>query len=308
MNNRKRQVILASLKLFVEKGFNSTSIQDILDESHISKGTFYNYFSSKRDCLIAILDINSSDSSLRKSELLIGKNLNDKDVLASQIESILQVNRERSLLPIFESILHSGDIELKKAVQRYHLKEMEWLAKRISDVYGPEVLPYRHDATILLFGMVNQMLQVGGAIKVANLDPKTAIKFAIKQLDVIIPSLIESKDTYIGKDLQRYICEHHEIETTNPEELLKQLKGFKNGLEDTSSEACIEYTDCLIDELSNPNPRYFIISSIAYKFYDSFRNSKHALEAIEIANGIWQITRAYKESKNKDTKKNPVKQ
>lgn len=298
MNNRKRQVILASLKLFVEKGFNSTSIQDILDEAHISKGTFYNYFSSKKDCLIAILDINSLDSSLRKSELLIGKSLEDKDVLASQIETILQVNQSRNLLPIFESILHSGDIELKKTVQRYHLKEMEWLAKRILDVYGPRVMPYRHDATILLFGMINQMFHIASAVKVENFDSIATVKFALKQLDVIVDSLIANKETYIGKDLQRYICEHHEIAKTNKAEILKQLIGFKKALEVDISEACIEYTDCLIDELSNEKPRYFIISSIAYKFYDSFRDSRHALEAIEIANGIWQITRAYKEANN----------
>lgn len=115
MNNRKRQVILASLKLFAQKGFHSTSIQDILDEAHISKGTFYNYFSSKKDCLVAILEIGRSDATLRKAELLIGKNLSDKSVLAAQISTIMQVNRERDLLPIFESILHSGDQELKKS-------------------------------------------------------------------------------------------------------------------------------------------------------------------------------------------------
>lgn len=298
MNNRKRQVILASLKLFVEKGFNSTSIQDILDEAHISKGTFYNYFSSKKDCLIAILDINSLDASLRKSELLIGKSLEDKDVLASQIETILQVNRDRNLLPIFESILHSGDIELKKTVQRYHLKEMEWLAKRLTDVYGPAIMPYRYDATILLFGMINQTFHVASAVKVEKIDSNATVKFALKQLDVIIPSLIANKETFIGADLHRYICEHHEIARTNKKDLLKQLIGFKKALDADTSEASIEYTDCLIDELSNEKTRHFIISSIAYKFYDSFRDSRHALEAIEIANGIWQITRAYKDSKN----------
>ena len=57
MNNRKRQIIQACIKLFSEKGFVETSIQEIIEEAKISKGTFYNYFPSKKDCLIAILDI-----------------------------------------------------------------------------------------------------------------------------------------------------------------------------------------------------------------------------------------------------------
>ena len=54
MNDRKQHVIKMAHQLFIEKGFQATSIQDILDYSGISKGTFYNYFSSKSELLIAI--------------------------------------------------------------------------------------------------------------------------------------------------------------------------------------------------------------------------------------------------------------
>lgn len=54
MNNRKMHVIQKAHQLFLEKGFQATSIQDILDYSGISKGTFYNYFSSKNELLISI--------------------------------------------------------------------------------------------------------------------------------------------------------------------------------------------------------------------------------------------------------------
>ena len=33
MNDRKRQVLLTAQRLFIEKGFTTTSVQDILDES-----------------------------------------------------------------------------------------------------------------------------------------------------------------------------------------------------------------------------------------------------------------------------------
>lgn len=296
MNNRKRQVLLASLKLFAKKGFHSTSIQDILDEAHISKGTFYNYFSSKKDCLVAILEIGRSDATLRKAELLIGKNLSDKSVLAAQISTIMQVNRERDLLPIFESILHSGDQELKKIVKEYHLKEMEWLSRRLVDVYGERIVPYRYDATILLFGMIHQMLHIGSMTAGEAIDPVVTSKYALRQLDLIVPSLIENNDYYLGPDLQNYIFENTKYEVPTRYEILDQLKGFRSCLESDIPESCIEYTDCLIEEFSMEKPRYYIIGTIAYQFYNSFRDSKHALETIEIANEIWKVTRANKGS------------
>jgi len=49
-----QQIIEASAKLFVEKGYEKTSIQDILDEVKMSRGIVYYYFKSKKDILDAI--------------------------------------------------------------------------------------------------------------------------------------------------------------------------------------------------------------------------------------------------------------
>ena len=54
MKDRKLHVIKMSHQLFIEKGFLATSIQDILNYSGISKGTFYNYFSSKNELLMEL--------------------------------------------------------------------------------------------------------------------------------------------------------------------------------------------------------------------------------------------------------------
>ena len=54
MNDRKQHVVNMAHQLFINKGVQSTSVQDILEYSGISKGTFYNYFSSKHELLIAL--------------------------------------------------------------------------------------------------------------------------------------------------------------------------------------------------------------------------------------------------------------
>ena len=47
----KRKIIEESIDLFDKKGFNNTSIQNIVDSIGVTKGTFYYYFSSKQELL-----------------------------------------------------------------------------------------------------------------------------------------------------------------------------------------------------------------------------------------------------------------
>lgn len=52
--NNEKQVNEKSIELFERKGFTQTSIQDIVDELGVTKGTFYYYFSSKEQLLMDI--------------------------------------------------------------------------------------------------------------------------------------------------------------------------------------------------------------------------------------------------------------
>ncbi len=56
MLNKKLQIIEVSAKLIHSKGYEKTSIQDILQAAQIGKGQFYYYFSSKQDLGIAVVD------------------------------------------------------------------------------------------------------------------------------------------------------------------------------------------------------------------------------------------------------------
>ncbi len=51
---RKDQIIEAAERLFYEKGYEQTSVQDVLDALSLSKGGFYHYFDSKIELLEAV--------------------------------------------------------------------------------------------------------------------------------------------------------------------------------------------------------------------------------------------------------------
>ena len=51
------QLILeTAARLFAQKGYDETSMQDIMDATHLSKGAIYHHFSSKLDILLRIAD------------------------------------------------------------------------------------------------------------------------------------------------------------------------------------------------------------------------------------------------------------
>lgn len=56
-SNIREKIIDSSWKLFREKGFGETTINDIINKADISKGTFYYYFRSKDNLLDTLSEI-----------------------------------------------------------------------------------------------------------------------------------------------------------------------------------------------------------------------------------------------------------
>jgi AcrR family transcriptional regulator len=54
-DNTRDRIILAGLRLFAAKGYQSTSIVDLLQEAGAHSGSFYHFFPTKQDLLLAVL-------------------------------------------------------------------------------------------------------------------------------------------------------------------------------------------------------------------------------------------------------------
>jgi len=53
---KRNEILDAAQRLVYSKGYQRMTIQDILDDLHISKGAFYHYFSSKTEVLEALVE------------------------------------------------------------------------------------------------------------------------------------------------------------------------------------------------------------------------------------------------------------
>lgn len=285
MNVRKQQVLLTAQRLFVERGFSTTSVQDILEESGISKGTFYNYFSSKNECLMAILEHAKDVSTFKKRKLLVGQDISNPNVLTEQIAVQLQVNHEQNMLSLFEAIFHSGEQELRDFVKKHFTDELLWLTQRIIDIYGKDIAPHAFDCAIMLIGMLQNITHIWISHFNNALDTSKPIRFVMRRMDAIVADLIHTNDILLNKDM--ISKKETEQRVYSRLELLTQLTGFYKGLESPSPQGK-QYAQFLIDELKLEHPRVYLIETISQSFTEAFAGTYDESGACEIASRLWK--------------------
>lgn len=75
-------ILDVSYRLFMEKGYDYTSIQDIIDGlGGLSKGAIYHHFKSKEDILIAVMDRMTAESNRMLAEIRDRPGLTGKEKL-----------------------------------------------------------------------------------------------------------------------------------------------------------------------------------------------------------------------------------
>lgn len=52
----RARILMTAMELFWEKGYNSTSVSDILGRSQVHSGSLYHFFPGKQDVLIGVLE------------------------------------------------------------------------------------------------------------------------------------------------------------------------------------------------------------------------------------------------------------
>jgi AcrR family transcriptional regulator len=78
---RKSELLDCAEALFFERGYDGTTINDVIKRAGVSKGGFYHYFASKEDLLEALATRLASDAVARVADVLEDTRLNALDRL-----------------------------------------------------------------------------------------------------------------------------------------------------------------------------------------------------------------------------------
>jgi len=128
---RRKEILVVARELFVKKGYDQTSINDILKIVDIAKGTFYYYFASKEKVLEAII-LDIVEEGARRAEMI----LKDKSIpLVNRIMMAIMAQA-----PEFE-----GSDEIKEELHKVENAKLEQLylkamLKRMTPVLEDSVL------------------------------------------------------------------------------------------------------------------------------------------------------------------------
>ena len=84
---KNRQAIIeAGIRVFISKGVSETTVRDIIRSTGLASGTFYNYFNSKEEVLVAIFNDFAKE---------VGKTVRDENVQPDNFEEFLRIKLTR---------------------------------------------------------------------------------------------------------------------------------------------------------------------------------------------------------------------
>lgn len=74
LKQRRAKILEAAIQVFIEHGYERTTMKHVMDAANVSRGGLYQYFSNKEDLYEAILEENLFREVLETKELLKEKN------------------------------------------------------------------------------------------------------------------------------------------------------------------------------------------------------------------------------------------
>jgi AcrR family transcriptional regulator len=176
---RRETILDAGRKLFKDKGFEATTVDEIATVAELGKGTIYSYFKSKDEIYIAILE---TEFEVLKEWMnqAIAKATSAVNALNNLYETFIQYNRERRgfIEAVFVQVDQQSSVRLGDAVIGLREKSSEWAE------------------------MVTKVLQWG--IERGEFDQFEVDKMAKTVIGLILGLIVQSEMGQIKEDLSTY--------------------------------------------------------------------------------------------------------
>ena len=135
----RQAIIKAGIRIFIDKGVSETTVRDIIRSTGLASGTFYNYFNSKEEVLVAIFDDFAKE---------IGRTVRDDNVEPKNFEEFLRIKLTRffkfvsSKPEIFMIMSNNHNLVNNFSINTPQIiLEIDYLKEEISDYIKKGVFP-----------------------------------------------------------------------------------------------------------------------------------------------------------------------
>ena len=161
-DSTKNQILEAALRVFVKSGFSKTTMDDIVNESGLSKGAIYHHYGSKKELFLALIDY---------WENYFFKNIINKDLTNNNPDELLR-DITLDVIKAFKSSKHIFLAELEFWSLSNHDLDVR---KRTTELYSKLIVLFR---SIISKG-VNSGLYKNIDLDVAALSVMTSLQGVI---------------------------------------------------------------------------------------------------------------------------------
>ena len=187
-SNNRKLIIDSGIKVFVEKGVAEATVRDIIRSTGLASGTFYNYFKSKEDVLVAIFDDFALD---------IGENIRSKKDIPKDFEEFLSMK----ITTFLTYVLNKPELHLimsnnHNTVNNFSINtpqiilEIDYLKNEIKEGIKKGIFP---DIDFDLFGLVARPIADSIAQDMLLEKNPNVKKFADKCVNFLINGLTGGK-------------------------------------------------------------------------------------------------------------------
>lgn len=186
----KRQELLnAAEKLFCAKGYEGTSVQDILNVAEMSKGGFYHHFASKED-VIKALCARRAERALAYTEEALSKADNSMGRINAVLRGFMPLRREEStFVAMLRPVMNTPEgraiaMTYQDALEMVFLPLLKAEIAAAATVGG--ICPPMKDAESMILNLVNHCWMQAVANQMDQLDMLNLLSKYRRAVEVLL--------------------------------------------------------------------------------------------------------------------------
>nr|WP_281348887.1 TetR/AcrR family transcriptional regulator [Listeria valentina] len=290
LKDKKRRIISEAKTIFRKKGYLLTSVADIVEASAISKGTFYNYFTSKEELAITIFKQEYSVLYQRLDQIMQEEDKSQKAKFKTCIELLVKFHIKNAEILNISFSQATLDDDFNQFLLSVRSRSVKWIKEQMLLVYGKDTEPYLNDLAMMLTGMILLFVFVSSKRNKDGERIPEAVDYVMNRMEVIVKDVVQTKEIVLtDEDMDGFTPDHLSLKKRRMgklknlvEDLLKKIETEQ--IADSDKWQYKETLNALLAELNNKEtPRSFIIQgAILYLKQQVPKNLEDEIRKLEL--------------------------
>lgn len=289
MKQRKKEIIECAIKLFAEKGYQSTSVQDIVSKYGISKGAFYNYFSSKEELLLAIFQY-YSDQIYQIMNQIYEENIHPREIMKKQIIYQFEffIEHRDFIVMYFREQNQSINEELRKFLEKNTYEALKNTERNLTSIYGDKILPFICDVILACEGIKNSYIKIT-VFDGVMVDLQNLAELIMKRTDDMVRGFLENneKPVLYGRKIEQFLSGHL-TEASSTRDRVKELLNLmekvisENKIANTKKEELLDIIQFLLNETNKREIKAYLFQGMLIHFKGIEELKQYLLEIAKL--------------------------